>query len=213
MKLSIKLIEKNAQIQKDIADALLPLAISFMNSFINEVKKNLPNLIEDAIKNSPEYFSILNGKLKYELGIPDPSAKLIGLIDLWINNIQYEYKPPAASSKGIKSTFSAKMIKADFEDVLSSQFAEVQDISRGYNLPWLKWLLLEGNTTIIDEHEVIIGPSRYSRTGNAIMKSNRTKNWQVPSEFSGTQADNWITRAIDGASPIIQSMLEKAVKQ
>jgi hypothetical protein len=190
----------------------LPQATIYMNKVIKQIKQSLPTIVENGIRNSPEYFSILNGKLKYELGIPDPSSKLIGLLDLWMSNIEYLYQPPKSSTKGISSRFSAQMIKVNFEDVLFSSFAEVEDINRGYNLPWLKWLLLEGNRVIIDQHEVLIGPSKYSRTGNAIMKNSLTKSWQVPSEFSGTQSDNWITRALDSVNPQIESMLQKALK-
>ena len=36
------------------------------------------------------------------------------------------------------------------------------------------------------------------------------KSWKVPSEFSGTINDNWITRAIDQATPEIEKMLDGA---
>ena len=211
MKFTLKLIENNSTIAQDILKALLPEIKNYMINSINIVKNQLPSLINNAIINTTEYNSLLNGQLKYEFGIPDSSTKLAGLLDIWSTNIAYEYKIPTIQNSRIKSSFSAKMIRIDFADVLYSDYALVIDSVRGYSLPWLEWLLLEGNKTIISNYEVQLGANKFSRTGNAIMKGSR-KSWKVPSEFSGTSRDNWITRAIDGAVKDIENLLNKAFK-
>jgi hypothetical protein len=76
-------------------------------------------------------------------------------------------------------------------------------------LPWLQWLLLEGNATIVRNYTVSFGPNRFSRTGFALMRPS-LQSWKVPSEFAGTINDNWITRAIDGAESNIQKLLDGA---
>jgi hypothetical protein len=101
------------------------------------------------------------------------------------------------------------LIRSDFADVLSSDFSIVVDAARGYNLQWLEWLLLDGNKVIVPKHEVIFRNSRFSRTGAALMKES-TQSWRVPSQFSGTITDNWITRAIDSAQTKISDTIEKA---
>lgn len=115
------------------------------------------------------------------------------------------------SSVGIKSSFSANLIKSDFTDVLGADAALVQDNIRGYSLPWLEWLLLEGNRTIIPTQSVVIGPNPRSRTGMAIMRES-TQGWNVPSEFAGTINDNWITRAIDDAAQDVNNLLNRALR-
>jgi len=180
-----------------------------MNNGVSTIKRELPNIIKTAIENTPEYSSILSGKLKYEFGIPDSSIKLNNLIDIWIENIRYPYMKPTIMRNKIKSTFEVNAIRVDFAEVLYSNDALVIDNIRGYNLPWLEWLLLEGNKTIISKQEVVIGPNNFSRTGNAIMRDSN-KSWKVPAEFSGTVTNNWITRAIDGVEGNIQSLLDRA---
>lgn len=212
MNISLKLLETNSQIQESISQALLGPANIFMNNAIGKLKQTLPPIVENAIKNSQEYVSLLNGILRYEFGIPDPNTRLLGLLNIWTSNIEFNYISPVISSRGIKSSVTVKMIRINFEDVLYSEFAEIQDNLRGYSLPWLRWLLLEGDKTLVADHEVIIGPSKFSRTGNAIMKKNSGKQWRVPSEFSGTEKDNWITRSLDSIQPEIESILQKAFK-
>lgn len=211
MNISIKLLDSNSEIYKKILDALLPQITQYMNGVVQKLKFEISPIIEQAIRNSPEYEAILVGKLKYELGIPDPSVKLEGLIDIWLNSIEYNYNKPIISNNKIKSSFSVNMIRIDFSDVLSTDFAKVVDTIRGYELPWLQWLLLDGTKTIISDYEVLFGQNRASRTGFAIMTPSNNS-WRVPSNYAGTIGDNWITRAIDSASPQIQNILDKAIQ-
>lgn len=209
MKINLKILESDQQINKAILDALLPEVTTFMNNGISIIKKELPVILQNAIINTPEYASLLNGKLKYEFGIPDSNIKLDNLINAWIENIRYPYMKPTIVGNKIKSTFEVHAVRVDFAEVLYTDDALVIDAIRGYNLPWLEWLLLEGNKTIISKQEVVIGPNKFSRTGNALMR-NSNKSWKVPSEFSGTINNNWITRAIDGVESSIESLLNKA---
>lgn len=211
MRFNIKILETDSQINIAIVKALLPEVTSFMNKGIVLVKSELPIIIYDSIVNTPEYNSLQNGQLKYEFGIPDVSSKLAGLLNIWSNNIQYQYLKPTISNNKIKTTFIANTIRVDFADVLYTDYALVIDSTRGYSIPWLEWLLLDGNKILVNKSNVVLGPNKYSRTGNALMKPSN-KSWKVPSEFSGTQNDNWITRAIDGASDKINNLLIKAFK-
>lgn len=209
MQFSLKILETNDQIKKDILKALLPQVQSFMDNGINKLKTELPSLIRLAIINTPEYESLLNGKLMYEFGIPDSSSKLAGLLDIWSTNIHYQYMRPTISGNSIKGFFSANCIRIDFADALYSDYGIIVDAKRGYTLPWLEWLLLDGNKTIVSKYEVAIGPNPYSRTGQAIMRSSK-RSWKVPAEFAGTSRDNWITRAIDSIENDIDNLVQKA---
>jgi hypothetical protein len=209
MRFGLKLIESNSQIQKDILNAILPTATSHFIDAVMYIKQNLPGVVRMAIINSLEYGPLVGGTLREEFGIPDASQKIDGLLDIWTNNIHYEYSAPKITGTKITANFSASMIRIDFSDVLYSSYAEVQDYARGYSLPWLQWLLLEGNKVIVPSHSVSYGTNSRSRTGNAVMVRSRS-NWKVPAEYAGTINDNWITRALDSADVEINQVLEKA---
>jgi hypothetical protein len=103
------------------------------------------------------------------------------------------------------------MIKSDFSDVLGSDYAIMTDNIRGYSLPWLKWLLLDGTAIIIDNYTVTMGYNKYSRTGGAVMT--RTGGaWRVPPQYSGTMDDNWITRSIENSKDEIDNLIIRAFK-
>lgn len=209
MQLKLKILEDNATITNSILTAMLPEVTSYMNNGVNLIKQKLPLIIQVAIIDTPEYESILSGQLKYEFGIPNSSSKLAGLLNIWSSNILYTYNKPSITGNKITASFSAQTIKADFSDVLYTDYASMTDSLRGYSLPWLEWLLLEGNKIIISKYNVVMGPNKFSRTGEAVMAPSN-KSWKVPSQFSGTISDNWITRAIDNAEADIKTLLAKA---
>lgn len=210
MKITLKITESNNQIEQKIVDALYPQVKKYMDDFMNKLKRGLPPIISSAIINTSEYQSLLNGKLRLEFGIPNPGEKLAKLIEIWSTNIVWDYKVTKINRR-IKAVVGAKLIRADFRDVLYGDFAIVADIARGYDLPWLQWLLLEGDKIIVRKHEVQLTTNKYSRTGLAIMKDSK-KNWRVPVEFAGTISNNWITRAIDNASDQIYTFIDGAAK-
>jgi hypothetical protein len=212
MKLSLKLLETNNTISKTILQAMLPASLEFMSKAKNIVENNIITLIQNQIISSPEYDSLINGQLKLELGIPDADRKIQELINTWISNTVVNYTAPKIVNNKIKSSFTVKMIKSNFSDVINQPSAFIEDNIRGYELPWLQWLLFDGTAIIVDDYEVVIGTNARSRTGYAVMMPS-SNSWSVPAEFAGTVNDNWITRAIQRAKPDIEKLLEKAVSQ
>jgi hypothetical protein len=208
MQFDLKLIETDKQISAKILQALVPEIDNYLKTSLNELRKILPSNIKSIIQNTPEYNSLIGGQLQFELGIPDPSSSLVNIINIWSTNIKIEYNGPKISNDRIKASFSVSLIRSDYADVLSSNDALVIDNLRGYSLPWLEWLLLEGNKILVRKQQVEFGPNKASRTGNAIMRMSN-KSWKVPSEFSGTITNNWITRAIDNNENQIYALLDK----
>jgi hypothetical protein len=211
MKLSLNLVENTKSIEQEILKALLPECEKYMNNVMNNLKKHLPDIVTNAITSQPEYSSLLSGKLKFEFGIPDAGSKITNIINHWISNTVYDYKPPIVSSSGIRASFSAKLIRSNFSDILGTPDSMVSDTLRGYDLPWLEWLLLDGTAIIVPKYEVMMGSNTRSRTGYAVMVSSK-ESWKVPDEFSGTIDNNWITRAISGSQNEIQNLLNRIIQ-
>ena len=208
MKISFKLLESDKTVSNKILKALLSDIKVFVNKSFNKIKQQLPPIIITSIKSAPEYDQLINGNLRLELGIADPNTKVAGLIDIWSKNIVYNYTKPEIKNNKIKASFSIEMIKSDFSDVLGSDYAIVIDSLRGYSLPWLEWLLLDGSKSIVKNYEVIFGPNPASRTGSAIM-SPSSDSWGVSSSYAGTIGDNWITRSIDAAEGQISNLFDE----
>jgi len=210
MKIDITVLPEYKKMNNDILASFLPEIRQDFRRGVSRLRAALPKTVNHIITSSPEYAALLGGELRLELGIPDAGRSIAGLIDIWSSNIQHNYTEPRIVRNSIVATFSASLFKIDFSDVLYTDYAKVYDTSRGYELPWLQWLLLEGNAPIISDHNVVFGPSRYSRTGGALMK--KGKSWSVPSSYAGTISDNWITRSIQANQTIIEALLSKVFK-
>lgn len=208
MRIQFKLLDSTKDIEQKILKALLLEISDSMKKYARNISKDIKNIVIDAIQNSPEYQSLVSGSLQAEFGIPDPDNRLSDLLQIWKNNASVTYSAPSIVGSRIKASFKLEMIKADLSDVLGSDLGIVIDSNSGKSVYWLEWLSLAGDKTIIKDYNIVYGPNKRSRTGLAIMRQQSGAKWRVPSEFSGTAGDNWITRAIDSASDSIQIAIE-----
>lgn len=212
LSLNLKLVETNAAIAQSIAQALLPDITKYFNNIYNQVKNSIPKIVIAAIKNEPEYSSLISGKLKAEFGLPDSNSRLEGILSAVENNLIIQFKPPKISGSQIKGGIKLQMVKSNFSDLLS--LAESSFITEnGSVLNWLQWLLIEGDNVIVSDYRFIAGPYSTSRTGMGIMNEFSGAFWRVPPEFSGNINNNWITRAIDKASGNISQELDKIISR
>ena len=207
MKFSLKVLETEKEIEKAVLKALLDDASKIMATASKRLTKKLPIIIETAITSQPEYSSLTGGILKDQFGLTNPTTKIDSLLDIW-SNINVTYKKPTISASQIKSNLSIVAIKSDYSDALASAAAE-QVTKKGQSLQWLDWLLNQGDRIIIKEYELVSGKGR---AGNVGMRKNVKGKWGVPSQFAGSPNNNWITRAIQSVSSIIDRTLAEALR-
>ena len=104
------------------------------------------------------------------------------------------------------------MMKSDdLNGLIYTDFASVID-DDGYVLPWLEWLLLEGQSIIVKNYEVLYTKSASSRSGMALMQPSKSS-WRVPSQFAGTEKNNWTTRAINSVEDNIYIIIQKNIEK
>jgi hypothetical protein len=213
VKYSVRLIESDSTIRKLILEALQEDVEQTFRKALPNITKNIQELINKTIKNTPEYQSLLNGQLKFEFGLYDSQNQADKIVDTWSNNINIDMKPIKINNAGLSGGFSLGMIASNLQDVLSLAEASMIDTDRGYSLPWLQWLLKDGGKVLVKDYKVVLGPNPYSRTGYAIMRSDSSSNWRVPPEFAGTITNNWVTRAIDSLSDEINSIIIQQIER
>ena len=195
----------NSNIVKEITKKVKRESLAIKTNITDQLRK----AVREALVLTPEYQSILRGKLKAELGIPNSSSRIMAIIDTWINNIVVTIKTGTTPFLLI----DIGIVKGDYSDVLSlpeAQYTYKSRRSQG-EIPWLRWLLLEGDKRIITRYEFSNNP-KGSRTGMGIMIAKEKGVWQVPPEFSGTAVDNFATRALGNIGNIIDKIVEKAIR-
>lgn len=198
----------------DLETAFLTEFALKLNTYIPFIKQQIKpiifDLINSSVKNSKEYLAMTTGRLFGEFGEPNIISAIEDVIKAINDNVEIKVQPFRLNGKSIQGSFEVGVLKLDYSDVLN--LPSISFISEGgFNIEWLRWLLFEGDTKIISTHSFVMSSSviRYSRTGTGIMK--KGVGWGVPSIYSGTSGDNWLTRALDKIDENIIKELHKII--
>jgi hypothetical protein len=207
-KLSLQLVESDAQITKKIQQALLKEVDKVMGTAVNKVVTPIRNLVKSTLMEQPEVKSLDGGILAAEFGLPDGGRRIEDIIDFWVSNIIVSKKKATASRGTVDSGLTIKMIQRDFQDVLNLSSATITT-EKGQELPWLEWLLKFGDRVIVRDYQILFSNTRRtSRSGSAIMIKSSKGSWGVPSAFAGTIDDNFVTRALEEIEDDIVNLMQ-----
>lgn len=233
--MSIKIKEKNKEIAKKIQKAILQELYKILRAKADAIKQEIIKENLNIWKQTETYHSLISGKLTHEFGIPEGTAqqRVDFILDVFGRSISvipkltnrkkagnYILLDLNIFSKSIKQgifTLPEAIVKTDKKasNDLSSDFGAFGAVAIGQELPWLKWLLYEGNKYIIYGWEYRDVNSDHSRSGKGLMFKTGG-NWKVPAEFSGTRNSNWLVRALEDNGPFLISkyaaIIEKHLK-
>lgn len=211
VRLSLKLIESDIEIDKKIRKALIKEVNKVMTRLTNKSVKPIRELVKNTLMEQPEVKSLDGGILAAEFGLPDGGRRIEDIIEFWVNHIIVSKKKATASGGKLNASLTIKMIPTNFEDVLGLDSATIVT-EKGQTLPWLEWLLKFGDRVIVRDYTIFFGSKRRSRSGDAIMVRSNKRGWGVPSAFSGTVDNNFVTRALDEIEDDIVNILQKQVE-
>ena len=215
IKIQLQMITPVPVLVRDILHRCAQELNSKLNTGIlrNSLKKRVQEILQMNIMNQPEYLSLSEGgKLRTELGLVDAQTKIDSILRILIRGINVVNTPINVVGNQISGRIMITAVPGDFSDVLSSN-AAAYTTEKGDIIPWLSWLLTMGDTIIIATHKVTYEPrlAAFSRTGYDVMLPSAT-GWKVPSEFSGTIDDNFITRAVMDSLPEVGQALEIEIR-
>lgn len=174
------------------------------------------NLLDRYIKASPEYEALNGGVLQQELGVVDPYTALDQMLSVLISTVNVTSRPIHHRSGQIFGGFRLTAVPIDFHQQLDG--IGVYGTKKGDDIPWLKWLLTLGDSPIIKDYKVVFNNSKASRVGGAIMSKGGSWGLGVSSsrirpEYSGTPANNFVTRSIAMMSPELERIMTDLVRR
>lgn len=201
---SVKFLESNAQLEKEIRKALADEINKTLKPQVAQLETKLKPVFRNALQKSPEINSLSSssGTLRLEFGLDsDPSAAIIDAV-IESLNVEWVKVNPVNFAGGLIVTIQP----SDFNNLLALPQANQSII--GGSLPWLSWLLTLGDSIIITGYGVEFGSFPNTRTGQAKM-STKFAPYKVNSAFSGTIDDNFITRAIEKTTPEVEKIIRR----
>lgn len=197
LKISAALTTSSQVIEKILNDEIAEHMEQVVFRISSTITQLSSVLIDGALRSEPEYISLLSGELRAHFGLEEPGFVVNRIILAIVDNIQVRYVPPFE--------MVVEILSDDVFSILDNAGASYT--SNGSVIPWLEWLLTQGDSVIISSYHIDFSkPRESSRTGSAIMLPRGS--WRVPSEFSGTIEDNWITRAINKVSGNILRVIQ-----
>lgn len=196
----------SSRFHRDILNEINTKLMSALPAAITSIKKKLAESVRIRIMGSPEYAAITGGTFRGELGLPDGLERINAIIERWAESILVEYKKGKGGSLG---SINIGILQSDWEDVLAMGEATLTYTSRkgAKSLEWLRWLLKEGNSVIVSRYE-FVPRGKGSRTGLGVMIKKRG-GWKVPSQFAGTEEDNFATRALSSIAKDIDAVVRR----
>ncbi len=211
MKLGLSILESVGRLTSDVVRDIGQQVSKLLTKAQPKIQRDLRRLVASAIVAQPEYGSLKTGTLRYNFGLADTSV-IDNLVDRFVDSIYVTANNINVSSSKINASLIFTILASEkLDDILSSQDANLVT-EKGENMPWLTWLLLRGNEPIILTHRILIQPSPWSRTGQAIMIPTKSGTWRVPASYIGTIENNWITRALTSIEDEIPGVLSKHIK-
>ena len=200
LRASLKVITPEQEIRKEILRAIHRHVKKYFEKNAKYLETRVASELMSALLASPTIKSLDNGSLKEEFGLT--YVNTIGIIMNVVNNTKLTVSPPKISGSNIVGRIRLEAGPSDMATLTSGFDVGVQETEKGQELPWLEWLTTLGDAVIVRDYEVRGGFPKHSRTGDKIMV--RGKGWRVPPEHAGSQQNNFITRAIDGALPQLE---------
>jgi hypothetical protein len=197
------------ELQRLVQKALVPL--------VKVTQAEAARLLEAALRTSPEYAALTEGRLREELGLESPREQVDSVVQ--------------AAAAGVRCQVTREGLVLDvfhdrFQEALAATGARYVSVNKhgmATPVPWLEWLLFAGTTRVTvaellyDHPRKKVSFRKGSRTGKAIMINRRagfaSQGYRIPPEFSGTENNNWLTRSADLALPALAAFVEGRLGQ
>lgn len=210
LKFSLTLLDIDSEIRSSILSEMKIVLDKALSSTVKSIEPKIKSLFKTALQNEPEYSSLINGELRKEFGIENTNNVDIAINNI-VNSIDLSIVKISMGNFGLTGGMQINIVPKDLAGIIDHNSAFVIDTERGYSLPWLEWLLTRGGQIIVRNFEIKYGANPRSRSGDAVMISSGS-NWRVPSQFTGTSSNNWITRALSTIEDKILKLLESELK-
>jgi len=193
--ITLKLLDSVSEIEKKVNTAIADLANKEINNSRVEILQKCQSLISGWILSQPEIMSLNSSSpdsLAGQFGlIPGQAASATGSI---INAVKDSITVKIAKfNNKLQGGITVEFQPANFLNILSIPQGHTS-ISGG-DLHWMDWLLKRGDNIIIVNYQYD-PKSGVGRSGLGRMISGGA--FRVPPQFSGTDTNNFITRALIG---------------
>lgn len=197
MSIKVKLLESVGEIEQSILSAISTQFNSTMKSNKSKLLNDVKSLVGSWISIQPEMQSLMSNdptSLVGQFGITiSPPSIVDAITSSIVNSTSISIVPYDKKLRG--GGLEINIQPEDFGNLLG--LPQGRSTYSGGNLHWLEWLLKRGDEMIV------VGYEYNPKTGlgrSGLGNMTPGKSFRVPPQFSGTEKNNFITRALIGAA-------------
>ena len=208
--LGLKVITPRAKIESELARACATQMNARMKGVDIQVRELVEEKLEEIIRGSSTYDALMNGQLRTELGLADPAGAMDQIIQAVKAGVKITRTRFTVRARSFSGGFKIVALPSSYVDLISLDLASYVS-ENGHQVPWLRWLLLEGRAPVVMEHRIQFNRPRKSRTDDAIMHFYGSGAWAVPAEHAGDAEQNFITEGLDTLKDPISGVIMKGL--
>jgi hypothetical protein len=196
MSISIQISDSIKTIEANINRAAAELANDIVTKNLSKISSSVKTLIPSWISVQPEIQSLLSSdpsSLAGQFGIIGSAQNIVNnIVDSVVNSTEIKLIKYTSTLKG---GLELRFQPSTFANLLS--LPDGHTVYNGGDLHWLEWLLKRGDSIIVTNYQY--NPSTgLGRSGLGNMIPGGT--FRIPPQFSGTEDNNFITRAFIGST-------------
>lgn len=193
--ITVKLLDSISDITRKVNAAIASQINTTISRNLSSISNRIKQVAKGWILEQPEIQSLGAGtinSLAGQFGIPEGGAiSVIQSIAISVeNSISIKFIP---YNNNLRGGFEINIQPSTFDNLLSLPQGHV--LYENGDLHWLDWLLKQGDRIIVANYQYS-PESGLGRSGLGNMVTGGI--FRVPPEFSGTEKDNFITRALIG---------------
>lgn len=212
----IDILESNREIEKRINRSFVNAINKRIKQKLSIINRQIKDRIPSWISSQEEVISLsangLQGSLNAQLGlVPGQAAIVVAqIIDAVANSIEIRFSGFAENFSG---TLEVLIQPKDFTNLLTLSGGFIFNTSLADpsyyqgELHWLNWLLTKGDAVIVVGYTYI--PENAGRSGGGTMQLGGS--FRIDPAYSGTENDNFITRAFKNRDGEITSIFRKVL--
>jgi hypothetical protein len=190
-----------------------------LNSIIPELLSFVQNLAYKIILASSDSDKINTyGLPAWQLGIPfGKQGELVRAVAQAVSDsvtIKKTKVKRIEGSRNISGKIGIFIIPSDYLNIISLPEGNIPT-EKGDNLPILKWILTLGDNVTPEENrgfKVVLKRGTGRSGGATTVEAGTDHYFKIPSSYSGTEDDNWLTRAFKEQSDYFKSEIKKFVQ-
>lgn len=194
----MKLLENAVQFAEKMAQAMLKQLNRTFSKRTKVIETRLREFTIDYLRTTDTYQSLIGGGDKTLAGhfgfhLGTGIHRIETILKVLSDNLDADFKQfTLFGGLNISGGFAVS-IKASVIDELIALNVSTVETEKQQQLPWLSWLLKEGDRYIITDYHIAFKAA--GRSGEAVMV--RKGQWQVPPPYAGVEDNNWLTQALN----------------